>query len=103
MAKSKTIKKQHLIRLVAKRSGLSYRKAYYIVEIVIRALIDLIISLEPDERIEIRNFGVFTMKYELPYKDKYHNPQTGEHVIVGAKKRPRFKFSKYIKRECQRI
>lgn len=47
------------------------------------------------ERVEIRGFGVFELKYRAPRKAR--NPKTGEPVLVGAKRIPHFKAGKEMR------
>jgi integration host factor subunit beta len=53
-------------------------------------------ALVKGERIELRGFGVFSVK---PYAAREgRNPRTGATVAVAAKKVPRFKVSKELRR-----
>lgn len=47
------------------------------------------------ERVEIRGFGVFDLKYRAPRKGR--NPKTGEQVLIGAKRIPHFKAGKEMR------
>ncbi len=46
-------------------------------------------------RVEIRDFGVFTLSYHRPRKSR--NPKTGESVAVPAKYVPHFKPGKLMR------
>ncbi len=48
-------------------------------------------TLENGERIEVRNFGSFNLKYREPRK--YRNPKTGEPVYLSARSVAHFKPS----------
>ena len=47
-----------------------------------------------NERIEIRGFGSFKVKFYNGYKGR--NPKTGEIIEVGGKKLPVFKVAKEL-------
>lgn len=47
------------------------------------------------ERVEIRGFGVFDLKYRAPRVGR--NPKTGEPVLVGARRIPHFKAGKEMR------
>ena len=52
-------------------------------------------SLDNGDRVEIRNFGTFSVRS----RDKRisRNPQTGTSVLVESKKHPYFRASKYLR------
>jgi integration host factor subunit beta len=52
--------------------------------------------LEKSERIEIRGFGSFSVRYYGAYKGR--NPKTGEIVHVPPKKLPYFKVGREMKK-----
>jgi integration host factor subunit beta len=52
-------------------------------------------ALQKGDRIEIRGFGVFTMRTYAPYKAR--NPKSGKKVDVPAKKLPYFKVGKELR------
>jgi integration host factor subunit beta len=52
--------------------------------------------LEKGERIEIRGFGSFSVRYYGAYKGR--NPKTGEIVHVPPKKLPYFKVGREMKK-----
>jgi len=62
------------------------------VEIVFDAVKD---SLMRGERVELRGFGVFTVKDRQPRRGR--NPKTGADVPVPAKRIPFFKVGKDLK------
>ena len=103
MADGQTLTKRHLTRMVAKRTGLANPKAKYIVDAVLFSLAELIVSLEGGDRIELRGFGVFKMKFYFPDDVRYRNPRTSEKVVVAARRKLIFKPSKLIKQELLKI
>jgi integration host factor subunit beta len=70
------------------------------VEVVVRSLINILSnSLSSGERIEIRGFGSFNLKYHPPRIGR--NPRTGESVKVSGKYIPSFKPSKELRKRVQ--
>jgi len=63
---------------------------------IIDTFLDEVIEvLSEGQRIEIRGFGVFTVKDRKPRKGR--NPRTGDVVEIPGYKDPNFKFSKDAK------
>ena len=59
-------------------------------ELAVRTILDAMKSaLVRGDRIEIRGFGSFSLKYKPP--GKAHNPKTGEILQIKAKRLPHFK------------
>ena len=78
--------KSDLIESVATRANLSKDKA----GIVVNAIFELMVeAMKRGDRIEIRNFGNFTVREYPAYTGR--NPKSGEPVDVGPKKMPFFK------------
>jgi len=84
--------KQDIVDAVVNRTGLSQTKAAIAVETVIEAMK---LSLERGERIELRGFGVFTIRPRKTGIDR--NPRTGEEVTIPPGKAVRFKPGKNLK------
>jgi len=83
--------KQDIVARVVSRTGLSHTKATIAVETVVEMLKR---SMERDERIELRGFGVFTIR---PRKTGIgRNPKTGEAVEIPRGKAIRFKPGKNL-------
>jgi integration host factor subunit beta len=81
-----------LIELVAARNGISLKRS----EEVVHTLFELIATaLQTGDRIEIRGFGAFFVKYHKSYLGR--NPKTGETVTVNQKKAPCFRASSILK------
>lgn len=84
--------KSDLIESVAARASLSKDKA----GIVVNAIFDLMVdAMKRGDRIEIRNFGNFTVREYPSYTGR--NPKTGKPVEVGPKKMPFFKVGLELK------
>ncbi len=84
--------KQDIVDRVVHRTGLSQTKAAMAVETVVETMKR---SMERGERIELRGFGVFTIR---PRKTGIgRNPRTGEEVRIPPGKAVRFKPGKNLK------
>ncbi|HVN78043.1 MAG TPA: HU family DNA-binding protein [Terriglobia bacterium] len=81
--------KLDIINQVVERTGISRTKAEMAVDSVFDAMKA---ALQKDDRIELRGFGVFTIK---PRKTGIgRNPRTGEEVSIPPGKAVRFKPGK---------
>jgi len=81
--------KLDIINQVVDRTGISRTKAEVAVDSVFNAMKN---SLQRNDRIELRGFGVFTIK---PRKTGIgRNPRTGEEVSIPPGKAVRFKPGK---------
>ena len=83
--------KQDLIQRVVERTGLPRTKAEAAVDVIFQAMKK---ALGEGERIELRGFGVFTVK---PRKTGVgRNPRTGAEVSIAPGKAVRFKPGKEL-------
>ena len=85
--------KSQLIEAVAARAGISRDRAALVVNTVINAMIE---AMREERRIEIRNFGNFTVKHYDGYTGR--NPRSGDRVPVPPKRLPFFKAGLEIRR-----
>lgn len=71
-------------------------KSINAVTVTVDTFLDEILNvLSEGQRIEIRGFGVFTVKEK---KERLrHNPRTGQEVLIPDYKTPHFKFSRGAK------
>jgi integration host factor subunit beta len=67
-----------------------------VVDALFDSIRELLMTANPDLRIEIRDFGVFEIKTTKP-KPKARNLKTGEFVYVPARKKIHFKAGKLLK------
>ncbi|MBN6742480.1 integration host factor subunit beta [Acidithiobacillus sp. MC6.1] len=69
-------------------------------EVLVRRVVDRVLNVMADalsagQRIEIRDFGSFSIHITGPKKGR--NPSTGEYVWVPAKRQPHFKPGKAMR------
>lgn len=83
--------KRDMVERVAEKVGVTGQQAR---EIMQAMLDNMIVTLAERGRIELRNFGVFTVKSVAPRKAR--NPRTGESVMVSAHNVVRFKAGKVM-------
>ena len=66
------------------------------IERSVRIIIDLLSrTLAKSDRVEIRNFGTFSIRKTEQRLSR--NPRTGTSILVGAKNHPYFRASKFLK------
>ena len=85
--------KSQLIEAVAARAGISRDRATTVVNTIIGSMIDAMVE---ERRIEIRNFGNFTIKHYEGYTGR--NPRSGDAVVVSPKRLPFFKAGLEIRK-----
>ena len=91
------IKSQLIAKLVERNPSLSLRDA----ERVVNAILDAIVEgLAEGRRVELRGFGVFTVRERRPRLSR--NPSTNEKVEVPAKKVPHFRAGKELHERLNR-
>ena len=84
------IKSELVIRL-AQKTNLSKADAKKAVDTVFEEIIN---ALSEGNRVELRNFGIFSMRTRKSRMGR--NPKTGEQVFVSEKKIPYFKAGKAV-------
>lgn len=81
--------KREMVERIAEKVGVTGVQAR---EIVQATLDNMIATLASEGRIELRNFGVFTVKVSAARKAR--NPRTGETVMIGERRVVKFKPGK---------
>lgn len=89
--------KSELIEIVARTSEITLDRATIVVNAVFEQMVE---AMKRDERIEIRNFGNFTVKKYEGYEGR--NPKTGAKVKVPQKRLPFFKAGLGLRDEINR-
>ena len=87
-----TVTKRDLAKLLAAKLSLKKGLAYQCADACFDGLAEAIIQ---GNRIEVRGFGVWEVK-ETRAKNA-HNPRTGEHVLVPARRKVMFKAGKLLR------
>ncbi|HAN30959.1 MAG TPA: integration host factor subunit beta [Myxococcales bacterium] len=85
--------KSDLIEAIAQSASLTKDKASIVVNEIFDQMVD---AMKDGDRIEIRNFGNFTVRHYESYTGR--NPKTGEPVHVASKRMPFFKVGLELKR-----
>lgn len=84
--------KTDLIATLAAKENLTAKEATVIINLIFSGFAD---TLKKGGRIEIRDFGSFTVRQYESYTGR--NPKSGEKAAVGPKKLPHFKVGKELK------
>ena len=88
-----SINKKDLIEIIAKEQDqLPYRDIELSVKTIIKSMVR---SLRKGERIEIRGFGSFSLRYRKPRVGR--NPKSGQSVSIEERYVPHFKPGKNLK------
>ena len=88
-----SINKKDLIEIIAKEQDqLPYRDIELSVKTIIKSMVN---SLKKGERIEIRGFGSFSLRYRKPKVGR--NPKSGQSVNIEERYVPHFKPGKNLK------
>lgn len=80
-----------MVLQIAKEMGLRQADIKQIVQMTLDGIIDVLVT---EERLELRNFGVFEVRTRKPRKAR--NPRTGEEVMVPERKVVTFKPGKMM-------
>ncbi len=88
--------KADLVSRVFHKTGFPKKDLAIIIDAVFETMRE---ALENEERIEIRGFGVFSIKVRKPKVGR--NPKTGEEVIIPQRKVVHFKPSKLLKKALE--
>ena len=83
--------KNDMVIEIAKKTSVEQQKVKLIVQLTLDSIIDILSS---EERIELRNFGVFEVRTRKARKAR--NPRTGEPVEVPSKQVVTFKAGKIM-------
>ena len=88
-----SINKKDLIEIIAKEQDqLPYRDIELSIKTIIKSMVN---SLKKGERIEIRGFGSFSLRYRKPRVGR--NPKSGQSVNIEERYVPHFKPGKNLK------
>ena len=90
--------KKEIVKAISEEIGLTQLKTKEIVQKTFDAIIDTLVT---DQRIELRNFGVFEVKKRAARKAR--NPRTGERVDVAEKFVVTFKPGKEMEEKVRQL
>lgn len=90
--------KKEIVKTISDKIGLTQLKTKEIVQQTFDAIIDTLVE---EERIELRNFGVFEVKKRAARKAR--NPRTGERVDVAEKYVVTFKPGKEMEEKVRML
>jgi|ERR1041385_8426983 integration host factor subunit beta len=93
----KTYTKRDIIRRVAAARHQNMNVSAQWVDHVFIAVREIMMTADPELRIEIRDFGVLEVK-STKSKPKARNPKSGEIIFVPSRRKTHFKPSKLLKR-----
>lgn len=91
-----TLTRRDVARLLAARHGLRAHDADRLVGDVLAVIRDLLMTADPEVRLEMRDFGVFEVKLTKA-KPLARNPKTGDAVFVPPRRKTHFRPSKVLK------
>jgi integration host factor subunit beta len=89
--------KAQLIEALAKAGNTTLKKAEMVINAIFENMSDALVQRE---RIEIRGFGSFKVKFFNGYNAR--NPKTGHFIKVDSKKLPFFKVGKELRERVDR-
>ena len=89
--------KKDIVLKITDQTGIKQVDVKTIVQATLNVIVD---SLTRNEKVELRNFGVFKIKERRARFGR--NPRTGEKVFVDEHYVPTFKFSKDFKASVDR-
>jgi len=92
------VTKKEIVRTISEEIGLTQLQTKEIVQKTFDAIVDALVK---EERIELRNFGVFEVKRRAPRKAR--NPRTGDKVFVPEKFVVTFKPGKEMEKRVREL
>ena len=99
--RAKTYTKRDIVKRVAIYQNENFQTAALWVDAVFTGIRDILMSPDPELRIEIRDFGVLEVK-PTKSKPQARNPKSGEVIFVPARKKTHFKPSKLLKQHLSK-
>lgn len=92
----RTFTKKDIVRRVAAANHQRMNVTAKWVDEIFTAVREIMMSADPDLRIEIRDFGVLEVK-PTKSKPKARNPKSGEIIFVPSRRKTHFKPGKLLK------
>jgi integration host factor subunit beta len=94
--RARTYTKKDIVKRIATAYGENMNVTARWVDHVFTAVRDIMMTADPELRIEIRDFGVLEVK-PTKSKPKARNPKSGEIIFVPSRRKTHFKPSKLLK------
>lgn len=91
-----TLTRKDIARKVADQLSVKVQDADHVVDTVLTSIRELLMTADPEIRLEVRDFGVFEVKLTKA-KPRARNPKTGDKVYVPPRRKTHFKPSKLLK------
>ena len=91
-----TYTKQDIIRRLSYKLNLDDDESRILFDNVLFTIHDLLISSDKNIRIELRNFGIFSVN-KTKERTNARNPKTSEPIIIPPRKKVSFKPGKKLK------
>ena len=91
-----TLTRKDIARKVADQLAVKVQDADHVVDTVLSSIRELLMTADPEMRLEVRDFGVFEVKLTKA-KPRARNPKTGDKVYVPPRRKTHFKPSKLLK------
>ncbi len=94
--RSPTFTKKDIVRRIAAASDENLATTALWVDRVVGAIREIMMTADPELRIEIRDFGIIEVK-TTKSKPKARNPKSGELIYVPRRRKTHFRPSKLLK------
>ncbi len=91
-----TYTRKDVARIVAEKENISIQDADRLVNVVLASVREVLMSADPEIRLEVRDFGVFEVKLTRA-KPRARNPKTGDKVYVPPRRKTHFRPSKLLR------
>jgi len=91
-----TLTRKDIARRISEKIDMRHQDADQWVDTVLSTIRELLMTADPELRIEVRDFGVFEVKLTKA-KPRARNPKTGDKVYVPPRRKTHFKPSKLLK------
>ena len=88
--------KRNIANAIAEEVGLTQTQASQIIQKTFGAIVNILVE---EGRLELRNFGVFEVRWRKPRIGR--NPRTGEKVMVPEKCTVIFKAGQVVERQVE--
>src|SRR6056297_1271093 len=95
---ARSVTKKDIVRTISEEAGLTQQQTKKIVQKTFDAIIECLVN---EQRIELRNFGVFEVKQRAARRAR--NPRTGKQVEVPAKYVVTFRPGKEMEARVMRL